>query len=138
MEANKMTMAILIKLFATRIDANNFFGCFKSSTIISNDFDLLSFASSKSFCVSEKRATSAPDIKAEQIKSMSNPIIPVIKELSKNDVKLEGSGSKYGVFCKLIIMTNRLVLRCFLLVSQQHLEAFGFQKIENRFWLLKM
>jgi len=113
MEANNMTMAMLIKLFATNIDANNFFGCFKSSIIISNDFDLLSFASSKSFCVSEKRATSAPDISAEHIKSMSNPRIPVIKVLSKKDIKLEGSGSKYGVFCKLIIMTNRLVFRCF-------------------------
>ena len=60
---------MFIKLLATNIDANNFFGCFKSSIIISKDFDLLSFASSKSFCVSEKSATSAPDISAEQIKS---------------------------------------------------------------------
>ena len=58
-EANKMTMAIFIKLFATRIEASNFFGRFRSSIIISNDFDFVSLASSKSFCVSEKRATSS-------------------------------------------------------------------------------
>ena len=106
-------MAIFIKLLATNIVANNFFGCFKSSIIISNDFDLLSFASSKSFCVSEKRATSAPDISAEQIKSTSNPTMPVVKVLSKRDIKLGGSGSNYSVFCKRIKMVNRLVLRCF-------------------------
>ena len=52
----------------------------------------------KSFCVSEKRATSAPEISAEHIKSISNPRMPVIKVLSKKGAKLEGSGSKYSVF----------------------------------------
>ena len=97
-EANNMTMAMFIKLLATNMDANSFFGCFNSSIIISKDFDLLSFASSKSFCVSEKSATSAPDISAEQIKSTNNPIVPAINVLSKKGVKLEGSGSNYSVF----------------------------------------
>ena len=93
--------------------ANNFFGCFKRAIIISNDFDLLCFASSKSFCVNEKRATSAPDIRAEHIKSNNNPRMPVVKLLSKRDIKLEGSGSNDCIFCKRIKMVNRLVLRCF-------------------------
>ena len=39
-EANNMTMAMFIKLLATNMDANSFFGCFNSSIIISKDFDL--------------------------------------------------------------------------------------------------
>ena len=49
MEANKITIAMLMKLFATNIEASNFLGFFKSSMIISKDFDLYFFASSKSF-----------------------------------------------------------------------------------------
>ena len=138
-EANNMTMAMFMKLLATSIEANNFFGCFNSSIMISKDFDVLFFASSKSFWVSEKRATSAPDISAEQIKSTSNPIAPVINVLSKRGVKLKGSGSNYCVFSKLIKMVNRLVLRCFRGALQQWLVGFGLLEMVNfLLWLLKM
>ena len=137
-EANNITMAIFIKLFAINIVANNFFGCFKSSIIISNEFDLLSFASSKSFCVSEKSATSAPDISAEQIKSTSNPMIPVVKVLFKRNIKLRGSGSNYSVFCKLIIMVNRLVLRCIQSLWSLKLVVLGFRMLKCHFLGLKM
>ena len=66
--------------------------------MISKDFDLVFLASSKSFCVNEKRATSAPEIRAEHIKSTSNPIAPEISVLSKKGVMLEGSGSNYKIF----------------------------------------
>ena len=48
-EANKITIAMFIKLLATNIEASSFFGCVKRSIIISKDFDLVFFASSKSF-----------------------------------------------------------------------------------------
>ena len=97
-----MTMAIFIKLFATKIDASNFFGCLRRSIMISKDFDLVFLASSKSFCVNEKRATSAPEIRAEQIKSTSNPIAPLNKVLSKKNAILAIFESNY----KLIKMVS--------------------------------
>jgi len=129
---------MFIKLFATNIVANNFFGCFKSLIIISNDFDLLSFASSKSFCVSEKSATSAPDISAEQIKSTSNPTMPVVKVLFERNIKLRGSGYNYSVFCKRIKMVNRSVLRCFQTPWQRWIVGLGFRILKCYFLLLKM
>ena len=55
-----------MKLFATKIVANNFFGDFKRFEIVSVDFK--SSLSNESICdlVKENNATSAPDIKAEQ------------------------------------------------------------------------
>ena len=57
---------MLMKLFATKIVANNFFGDFKSFEIVLVDFKLS--LSNKSICdlVKENNATSAPEIKAEQ------------------------------------------------------------------------
>ena len=57
---------MLMKLFATKIVANNFFGDFKSFEIVLVDFKLS--LSNESICdlVRENNATSAPDIKAEQ------------------------------------------------------------------------
>ena len=57
---------MLMKLFATKIVANNFFGDFKRSEIVLVDFK--SSLPNESICdlVKENNATSAPDIKAEQ------------------------------------------------------------------------
>ena len=55
-----------MKLFATKIVANNFFGDFKRFEIVLVDFK--SSLSNESICdlVKENNATSAPEIKAEQ------------------------------------------------------------------------
>ena len=55
-----------MKLFATKIVANNFFGDCKRFEIVLVDFK--SSLSNESICdlVKENNATSAPDIKAEQ------------------------------------------------------------------------
>ena len=53
---------------------------------------------SKSDCVSENNATSAPEINAEQINSKKNNIIPDTVDVSmavRDIVKLMGSGSKF-------------------------------------------
>ena len=89
-------MAIFIKLFATKIVARSFLGFSNSLEIISRDLDDLS-ESSKSNWVSENRATSAPEIKAEQNNNKTNNINPDIMEVSmtKKEInKLMGSGSK--------------------------------------------
>jgi hypothetical protein len=78
-----------MKLLATRIEASSFLGFFKSSVIISKDFDLDFFASSKSFLLNEKRATSAPEIRADPINKITSPIIPVVNDAFKNGIIIE-------------------------------------------------
>ena len=63
--AKRITIPIFIKLLATKIVASNFFGRRKSVLMMSNAFELLSCGSKSAF-VREKRATSAPEISAEQ------------------------------------------------------------------------
>ena len=62
--ANKITIEIFIKLFATKIVANNFFGLSSNFEIISIGFEFSSSAVSRSDCVNAKRATSAPETSA--------------------------------------------------------------------------
>ena len=96
-EANNKTIAIFIKLLATNIVANNFFGRSKSDAIISMAGDLFSKPSSKLDLVSENKATSAPEINAEHNSKTTSTIILVIKEvliIKKEEIKTVGSGSK--------------------------------------------
>lgn len=88
-------MLILIKLLATSNVANNFLGR-SSNFVMSCAFEVfISVAKSMSFGVSEKKATSAPDMIAVQ---KSNKIIPVkprakwVSMVSKR-AKLGGSRS---------------------------------------------
>ena len=73
------TMAMFIKLFAIRIVANSFLG------FINRDCMILSFEFSDSSIssnwlgVSEKKATSDPEISAENKSSTSNEMISPIK-----------------------------------------------------------
>ena len=97
-DAKRMTIAILIKLLATNMVANNFLG-FKRrfSTMInllestfSGDF------SSKSVAVSENNATSVPDISAEHNNNTNSITILVIWLTLISDInnKLGGYKSK--------------------------------------------
>ncbi len=65
-EENKRIIAILIKLFATKIVANNFFGRLSRSLIIFSDLELLLVKFFKSLFLRENNATSAPETSAEQ------------------------------------------------------------------------
>ena len=69
-----MTIAIFIKLFATKIVANSFLGNFKSEVIITVDLELSLLRRSISDLVSENNATSAPEIKAEPINNNKSKI----------------------------------------------------------------
>jgi hypothetical protein len=75
------TIPILMALFAINIVANNFLGLSKSFTTRAA-FALVSFSSSdKSVDERPKKATSAPEIKAEQqIKKSNTPILMEKKE----------------------------------------------------------
>ena len=95
--ANSNTMAIFIKLLATRIVANSFFGRSNKLAIICMFTDLFSRPSSILDLVNEKSATSAPEINAEQANNITSRIILVIKDVLvtiKFEIKTEGSGSK--------------------------------------------
>jgi hypothetical protein len=97
MKANNKTMAILIKLLAINIVANSFFGRSKSEAIIVIGIDLFSRPSSILDLVRENKATSAPEIKAEQISNrISNNTLVINETLVTNrcDIKTVGSGSK--------------------------------------------
>jgi len=77
--------------------AKSFLGFSKSLEIISIGFELSSKDVSKSVWVNENKATSAPEINAEQSNSKKNNIIPDTIEVSidvKEIIKLMGSGSK--------------------------------------------
>ena len=73
--AKMITIPMFIKLLATKIVANNFFGRRKSEFIMFKAFEGLFSSASKSTFVSEKRATSVPEIRAEQHNRMirNNP-----------------------------------------------------------------
>ena len=95
--ANNKTTAILIKLLATRIVANNFFGRSKSLAMISIVTDLPSTPSSILDLVKENNATSAPEINPEQMSKTISKTILVTNEVlvtNKFEIKTEGSGSK--------------------------------------------
>ena len=94
-------MAMLMKLFATSIVANNFFGRSSNLEIISIGFEFSSEAISMSDCVKENNATSAPETKAEQNNNTNNNTTPKIIDVSiasKFIIRLKGSGSKYYYF----------------------------------------
>ena len=69
-------MAMLIKLLATNIVANSFFGLSKSLEIISICLEFSCEAFSISVCVNENKATSAPDTKAEHNNNINNNTTP--------------------------------------------------------------
>ena len=102
-EANKSTIAILIRLFATRIVANSFLGFTNKLRMIFIFLDpVLSSLVSRSGAVSEKNAFSAPEIMAEQPnKTTSTTIlvmfVVVIREIKS---KLGGSISKIVLFVR--------------------------------------
>lgn len=73
---------MFIKLLATNIVANNFLGLPSNFEIISIDFEYFSEVVSKSFCVKENKATSAPDTSAEQHNKRNNKTIPSKIEIS--------------------------------------------------------
>ncbi len=89
-----MTTAILIKLLATKIVANSFLGFSNNRVIIEPLLPSSSIKSSRSFCESENKATSEPEIKAEQKSRKITAINPISSSKSMVFVKLEGSGSK--------------------------------------------
>jgi len=89
-----------MKLLAIKIVANSFFGRSNSLDIILKTFGLSSKPFSMSLRVNEKKATSAPEIKAEHNNRIISKIIPETNDALadiKNKIKLVGSGSKVNV-----------------------------------------
>ena len=77
--SNNRTMAMFIRLLAIKIVAKSFLGRFNNLWTISNFFEAALFSSAlKSVGVSEKKATSAPDINAEQSSKTTSVAIPGI------------------------------------------------------------
>ena len=66
-EANNITMAILMKLFDINIVASNLLGWSRSESIL--DINLLSFSSGILDLSNEKKATSEPDVRADKIRN---------------------------------------------------------------------
>ena len=66
-EANNITMAILMKLFDINIVASNLLGLSRSESIL--DINLLSFSSGIFDLSNEKNATSEPDVRADKIRN---------------------------------------------------------------------
>ena len=99
--ANSRTIAMFIKLFATKIVANNFLGRSSSLAIICMGAELSSIPSSMLDLVNENNATSAPEINAEQARSIKSSTILVINEVleaNKFENKTVGSGSKIKLY----------------------------------------
>ena len=95
--ANNKTIAIFMKLFATRIVASSFFGRSRSFAIRRIGTDLFSSPSLILDLVKENKATSAPEINAEQMSKTISKTILVIKEVliaNKFEINTVGSGSK--------------------------------------------
>ena len=109
MELNKRTIPILIALLEIRIVAKSFFGRSNKLTTI---FPLAVFFSSisfKSVWDKPKKATSAPEIRPEKIKSTNsitifNAKVPLITIKFEN--KLRGSGSNSQNLLYLFKMVN--------------------------------
>ena len=97
-DANNKTIAIFIKLLATKIVANNFLGFDNNFLTIVKlaESSLSEDSSSKSVAVKEKKEISAPEINAEQINNMTIIIILIINSLfiDVTRSKLGGSVSK--------------------------------------------
>jgi hypothetical protein len=66
-EANNITIAILIKLFDINIVASNLLGLSKSKSIL--DINLSPFSLGMFDLSKEKKATSEPDVKADKIRN---------------------------------------------------------------------
>ena len=117
--AKSNTAAILIKLLATRMVANNFLGRSKSFEIIWNAIDFCCNPLSISALVKEKKATSAPEISAEHVSNISIEITRIIYEKLSEARKIRncvGSGSKTNELVRCFKMVNRhfvRVLQCF-------------------------
>ena len=95
--ANKITIPMLMKLFATKIVANSFFGRSNRDAIIWIRFALSSPMSLISDLVNENKATSAPEINAEPHNKRNSKIKPDATDMSIAKlfmIKLKGSGSK--------------------------------------------
>lgn len=84
-EANKITMAILMKLLATSMVANSFFGRSNSREMIWKAVDFSSKPLSISERVKEKKATSAPEIRAEHTSRATMRMIPTINSKFSED-----------------------------------------------------
>ena len=92
---------MFIKLLATNMVANSFLGRSNRLKIISIRLDLASNLFSISDRVSENKATSEPEISAENSRSKNNKTKPKTTETSIAIIKLlklVGSGSKYVCF----------------------------------------
>ena len=99
-DANNNTTAILIKLLATNIVANNFLGRSKSFAIINMGAEFCSKPSLISDLVKENKATSAPDINAEQTRRTISNILLAKKDVLISNTfitKTVGSGSKIKI-----------------------------------------
>ena len=89
---------MFIKLLATKIVAKSFLGFSSKPEIIRMGFEPDSRPLSNWVLLSEKRATSAPDMSAEQNRSTKSNAIPKTIDTSMADIKtnkLEGSGSNF-------------------------------------------
>lgn len=92
-------MATLIKLLAINIVDSNFCGFSKRDSIIVMSLKSSSLAASICFRVSEKKATSAPDIMAELIsKRMSNTNESIEKINSPECITKRISGGSVSTF----------------------------------------
>ena len=81
-DANRIMIAMFIKLFATNMVANNFCGFCRSLETISIGLDFSSSSESISNRVRENKATSAPEIKAEHSNKIINNTKPDTTEAS--------------------------------------------------------
>ena len=103
MYANSNTMAMLIKLLATRIVAKSFLGLSNNLAIISMALEPFSSPSLIWLFVNENKATSAPEISAEHSSSTIRAIMLIAKDelvIKKKPKKHAGSGSKvYKLKC---------------------------------------
>lgn len=96
-KANSNTIAIFMKLLATKIVARSFFGRSNKLDMVSIAADFSLTPLSISDFVNEKKATSAPEIKAEQASRTKSNTAPVINDVlvtNKVEIKTVGSGSK--------------------------------------------
>lgn len=95
-DANNNTIAMFIKLLATRMVANNLLGFSSKFRTISNFFEgsLSEDESLRSETDNENKATSDPDINAEHISKTKSKIILVIWEILTSEMNNKPGGSK--------------------------------------------
>jgi len=113
--AKRITIPMFIKLLATNIVASNFLGFCKRVFIIFRAFEGLVSSTSKSVFVSEKRATSAPEISAEQHKRITRNSPPNANVVSNEFRKKISLASKVMLLVIQIKMANHQHLQHFLL-----------------------